>query len=124
MKPYDRQRTRLLHTGSKAWQTIRAQILAWEPLCRHCNEQGRLTVATEVDHIDGDSHNNDMDNLQSLCRDHHAVKSAREGAGLSGEWGCDAQGFPLDPNHPWNREEPPRHGTRPSLSFIANGEDE
>ncbi|MEU7177038.1 MULTISPECIES: HNH endonuclease [Streptomyces] len=35
--------------------------------------------ATDVDHIEpGDNH--DAENLQSLCRHHHARKSAREGA--------------------------------------------
>ena len=34
--------------------------------------------ATDVDHIEaGDNHN--LDNLQSLCRQHHLSKSAAEG---------------------------------------------
>lgn len=33
----------------------------------------------EVDHIDGNHHNNDPDNLQTLCANHHALKTHLEG---------------------------------------------
>jgi 5-methylcytosine-specific restriction protein A len=62
-----------------AWQTrIRPAALAREPLCRFCNQAGRVTVATEVDHIDGDSRNNDPANLRALCRPCHSSRTARE----------------------------------------------
>jgi 5-methylcytosine-specific restriction protein A len=57
-------------------------------LCRPCQQAGRITQATEVDHVvpkalggtDAES------NLQSICRRCHASKSAREGnlAGMPG----------------------------------------
>ena len=32
-------------------QTLRARLLYDEPLCVHCTDQGRLSLAVEVDHI-------------------------------------------------------------------------
>ena len=51
-----------------------------DPVCTVCRDAGRVTPATEVDHIkprrrggtDG------MDNLQSLCKRHHSQKTGRE----------------------------------------------
>jgi 5-methylcytosine-specific restriction endonuclease McrA len=71
---YNRQRTRGLHTGSKRWRAIRRQVLARDLYqCRDCGKYG-----DEVDHIDGDSHNNTLENLQTLCKRHHAAKTRRE----------------------------------------------
>jgi hypothetical protein len=36
-------------------------------LCRFCKERGWITAADEVDHIDGDSSNNERDDLRPLC---------------------------------------------------------
>lgn len=36
------------------------------------------TTATDVDHI-GDRNDHRLINLQALCREHHAIKSSREG---------------------------------------------
>ncbi len=97
-----RQRKRGLHTGSKQWRAIRAQVLAWEPLCRYCGD-----VATQVDHLDNDSHNQDIDNLAATCAPCHASKTAQEQAGRT--WapkGCDVNGWPIDPRHPWNEKSP------------------
>jgi len=51
-----------------------------EPLCRHCKREGRITAAVDVDHIvarrDGGS--DDHDNLQSLCKRHHSIKTRAE----------------------------------------------
>lgn len=68
-----RQRKRMFHTGSAAWAAIRKQVLQREPLCRLCKPH--LNVATIVDHIDEDSHNNRMDNLQPCCATCHNRKS-------------------------------------------------
>ena len=97
-----RQRKRGLHTGSKQWRAIRAQVLAWEPLCRYCGDD-----ATQVDHLDNDSHNQDIDNLAATCAPCHASKTAQEQAGRT--WapkGCDVNGWPIDPRHPWNEKSP------------------
>lgn len=66
-----------------AHRRTRKRLLAQEPHCRLCKQEGRGDVpATFMDHIHprclggGD----EWQNLQPLCRDHHVVKSAREGA--------------------------------------------
>lgn len=38
-------------------------------LCRPCREQGRMTRATELDHLDGDPRNHAVTNLRPLCKD-------------------------------------------------------
>ena len=90
------------------WQRFRERHLLKEPLCRSCLKQGRVTAATEVDHIvritDGGAPL-DHDNLQSLCRAHHLSKSYAEQKGK--DWrkhelrGCDEHGNPRDPDHAW-----------------------
>jgi len=70
-----RRRSRALPTNSVVWRRLRATILAEEPLCRTCLVQRRITVATDVDHIDGDSANNSANNLQSLCHACHSRKT-------------------------------------------------
>lgn len=77
----NRQKTRLLNTGSTRWRRIRSWVLLNEPLCRHCSKMGRVTEATDVDHIDGDSHNNAPENLCALCRSCHSQKTRSEQTG-------------------------------------------
>lgn len=71
---------------------------------------GQHTPATDVDHITpinrgGNAWN--MDGLQPLCATHHSYKTNaydRTGRPWS-EWeqrGCNADGTPRDPDHPWN----------------------
>lgn len=62
------------------WQKLRLTILADEPLCRTCDAADRTTAATEVDHIDGDSANNDRANLRPLCKPCHSARTARDQA--------------------------------------------
>lgn len=70
----NRQQTRAMHTGSKAWKAIRDQVLARDSwTCAVCGKYG-----DQVDHRDGDSHNNDMANLQVLCLRDHSAKTMRE----------------------------------------------
>lgn len=68
------------------WQKIRLVILAQEPLCRFCKEAGRITMAEEVDHIDGDSFNNDQENLRPLCRPCHLKRTAKDQAFGRHQW--------------------------------------
>lgn len=60
------------------WRKIRLAVLADEPLCRMCRERGRITEAKEVDHIDGNSRNNERDNLRPLCKPCHSGRTARD----------------------------------------------
>ena len=64
--------------ASDRWRRLRAKVLAAEPFCRHCRTEGVATEASEVDHVDGNRHNNRRDNLQGLCQRHHSAKTRRE----------------------------------------------
>lgn len=75
-KAKQRQDSRALPTYSRQWRAIRERVLYEEPLCRVCQGKGRITPATDVDHIDEDSHNNSRDNLQALCKQCHSRKTA------------------------------------------------
>lgn len=62
------------------WPTLRALILERDRHRCRWTENGTPCgqTATDVDHIEpGDDHR--PENLQALCRDHHALKSSREG---------------------------------------------
>jgi 5-methylcytosine-specific restriction enzyme A len=68
------------------WRKVRAAVLAQEPLCRICDEAGRVTVATQVDHIRpfrglSDPLRLDRANLRPLCDPCHRARSARQAAG-------------------------------------------
>lgn len=64
--------------GSGRWKKLRAFKLKHDPLCESCKRAGRVTQAKLVDHIqpvrDGGSMW-DLDNLQSLCRECHDIKT-------------------------------------------------
>lgn len=64
------------------WQTLRTAHLMREPFCRECAKAGRVTLATDVDHIT--PHRGNMrlflsdGNLQSLCHGCHSRKTRQE----------------------------------------------
>lgn len=68
------------------WRRTSKAFLKEHPLCVHCEKEGRLTPATEVDHII--PHNGDMklfwdrSNWQALCKKCHSVKTAAEDGGF------------------------------------------
>lgn len=66
----------------RPWARRRAAWLREHPLCSHCHQAGRVQAAAEVDHViplaDGGA--DDDSNMQSLCRDCHAAKTAAEAA--------------------------------------------
>lgn len=86
------------------WLKRRARQLAEHPLCGLCLDQrGVVRPATVADHVT--PHRGDPvlfeGALQSLCQAcHSGVKQAMESGGVVR--GCDAEGRPLDPGHPWN----------------------
>lgn len=97
--------------GTGAWKRLRLAHLALEPLCRGCAEMNRLTPANTVDHVqainDGGPPFPGHDGLASYCAPCHSAKTARgteAGAIRSTKprRGCDANGNPFDPAHPWN----------------------
>lgn len=65
------------------WQKYRKVSLAQHPLCVHCQQAGRVTAATIVDHIiphRGDRHLFwSPTNHQPLCSVHHNRKTAAGG---------------------------------------------
>ncbi|AIP21542.1 HNH endonuclease family protein [Burkholderia pseudomallei MSHR5855] len=64
-----------------AWDKIRQRILRRDSgLCQPCLQAGRVTPATAVDHVISKARGGtDRDeNLQAICRDCHATKTARE----------------------------------------------
>lgn len=94
--------------NSAAWKKLRAVVLAEEPLCRWCLARGLYVASTDVDHIvdtrEDYSDNNCRQNLAGMCHECHSLKTARD-MGKNVYLGCDLEGMPLDPNHPWNREK-------------------
>tara|TARA_Y100000780_G_C13689481_1_gene418951 strand:- start:2568 stop:2933 length:366 start_codon:yes stop_codon:yes gene_type:complete len=103
------RKRRLLSLGSSAWQRLRKQVLAEEPLCRWCLARGEYVAATEVDHIkdsrDDYTDDNRRENLTAMCKSCHSKKTARS-LGKSVTLGCDKSGMPVDPEHHWNRSAP------------------
>ena len=118
---------RALPLNGSAWQRLRASVLSGEPLCRHCAARGLVTEATDVDHVSGDPGDNSSENLQPLCHSCHSLKTASD-QGKRVSMGCDKDGMPLDPNHPWAKvcsllqKSPECAGARPvgSSSFTAD----
>lgn len=100
--------------GSPRWRRLRLAVHDRDNyLCQECHRMGRetmTTVSSPVHHIH-EHHGDrrlffDMDNLESVCFDcHKSLLQMRERHGYS--QACDANGYPLDPNHPFfnNRSE-------------------
>jgi 5-methylcytosine-specific restriction endonuclease McrA len=97
------ERTRFYKTAR--WQRLRKLQLQRRPLCKFCLERGIVTVANVVDHVT--PHRGDWTafvtgELQSLCEPcHNSGKRQIELRGYRTDIGLD--GYPTDPNHPFNR---------------------
>jgi len=85
-------------------QRIRKRWFFAHPLCVQCSREGRLTLATELDHVVPlfKGGQDDDDNRQGLCSPCHERKT-RVDMGHGPMPGCDANGWPIDPLHSWNR---------------------
>jgi 5-methylcytosine-specific restriction endonuclease McrA len=87
------------------WQRLRQLQLRQHPLCAFCLERGHVTAANVVDHVvphHGDWTAFVTGQLQSLCEPcHKSAKRQIELHGYRTDIGLD--GFPTDPNHPFNR---------------------
>lgn len=108
-----RQEKRLWKTNDVRWLRLRQVVLSEEPFCRVCIELNVIPPSSSVivDHIDGKAAALDdyrRENLQGLCRYHDGLKSVAENGGFGGARinarpaGCDENGRPLDPLHPWS----------------------
>lgn len=91
----------------RAGQAQRLRRLRAEPLCRRCMEMGIVTASTVPDHIKplAQGGSDDDTNIRCLCKPcHDAVTAEQFGQTLSkAARGCDANGWPTSPNHPWRR---------------------
>lgn len=104
-KPIKRTTGRKLQRRREYWFKL-------HPLCAKCLELGRVTIATELDHIiplaEGGA--DTLENSQGLCAQCHKRKSEAEAAraqghkvrGYTAEAGVD--GVPTDEFHPWNKK--------------------
>lgn len=76
-----RQSKRLYPTYSTYWRKHREQQLIKQPLCEHCLKREKISVATEVDHINGRADRQQdytPSNYQSLCKPCHSTKTRSE----------------------------------------------
>lgn len=105
------------------WQRLRMRHLQLSPLCIACEAMGRLVPANTVDHVtpisEGGDAFPDHSGLASYCPSCHGAKTARgseAGAVRSTKprKGCDADGNPLDPSHPWHGKSLRADGLRPT----------
>lgn len=88
------------------WRKARESYLKSHPLCVMCEEQNKIVVATVVNHIiphKGDqSLFWDKSNWQAVCKLHHDSTIQRQEK-QNIIVGCDESGFPLNPDHHWNK---------------------
>jgi 5-methylcytosine-specific restriction enzyme A len=91
--------------STERWQRVRRRQLLREPLCRACQIEGAITQAVEVDHIKRVSVGGavfDPANMQSLCKEHHSIKTKYEMHGKSFDAyvlrGCNVDGSPKNKN--------------------------
>lgn len=60
------------------WRAYRLCFLAEHPLCDQCLDDGQVTAATVVDHIQDHKGDQELfwdpDNHRALCRQHHDVR--------------------------------------------------
>jgi len=97
------------------WKRLREQILKRDRyicICSGCRRAGRVLPATHVDHIISKAKWLEVrgnligvdhpSNLQAMNVDCHKLKTVLE-KGMRPRSGCDRNGWPSDPNHPWNR---------------------
>lgn len=87
-KAYDEHRGTATERGyNSRWRKARLTYLRQHPLCVHCEREGRVTAATDVDHIT--PHRGDQElfwdaanNWQPLCKSCHSRKTATEDNGF------------------------------------------
>jgi 5-methylcytosine-specific restriction enzyme A len=95
--------------NTQRWQRLRKHKLQQQPLCELCLDGGLVVPANTVDHLVAIKKGGDpfppLYALLSLCASCHSTKTRQiEQLGRKFLYrGCDINGMPLDPDHPWNR---------------------
>jgi 5-methylcytosine-specific restriction protein A len=94
------------NASTRRWRNLRARKLEANPVCE-LKLPGCEGAAVEVDHIrqlaaGGDRF--DWANLRSACEACHDKRHGKRKRRPRIK-GCDADGYPLDPDHPWNKEK-------------------
>ena len=76
----------------------RALHFAMNPLCVHCKAKGKVTLATELDHIQALCNGGQDDGeVQGLCHDCHKSKTLKD-LGLTERKTIGPDGWPIDSN--------------------------
>ena len=91
---YKRDQEAQAFYDSPQWRATRRRKLQEQPCCEECLRHGIITPATIVDHITPIKQGGarlDMNNLQSLCRSCHSIKSIAEGSRF-GNYGIKQKG--------------------------------
>ena len=92
--------------GTQIWKTKRAHQLRIEPLCAICEAKGRVIAATVADHIEPHKGNYNafiLGPLRSLCAACHDNLSGFTHKPYDSK-AIGADGFPIDPLHPFNKQ--------------------
>lgn len=105
--------------STATWRNLRAAKLAADPMCEVCRTRGRLIPASHVDHVQAIAAGGPpfpaLDRLMAMCASCHSIKTdALDRAGGKGVAfkGCDADGLPLDPAHPFLTGNTPSRDAR------------
>lgn len=76
---------------TSAWEKARAAYLMQHPLCKHCDEQGKVTAASVVDHVVPHRGDRtlfwDSGNWQPLCKRCHDRKTATQDSAFAAPGG-------------------------------------
>lgn len=89
--------------GAK-WRKIRVHAMRRDNwLCQPCQREGRITPATECDHIKPKAQGgmDSMDNLQAICNMCHRAKTTREAAEAQGRRVVDRLAFDHEGRPMW-----------------------
>ena len=76
----DRKGSMTKRITGRRLQRIRKQVFAEQPICVACKAKGRVTVATQVDHIVAlvNGGEDEHENRQALCSECHTEKTRRD----------------------------------------------
>ena len=87
--------------GTKEWREPRRIALVRYPICTRCEHKSSVIVDHKIPHKGDRQLFFDGNNLTGLCKKcHDSWKQRQEHKRV--DTACDDEGYPSDPNHPWN----------------------